>query len=157
MSREAVVAAARSWVGTPYHHRARVKGAGVDCGQLLMEVFVEAGVVERYDPGFYTCDWHLHRGEERYLEVVEQFCDPIDADEETIDWRIIANPSFRAEPGDIVVFRVGRTFSHGGIVTEWPRMVHAYMAAEVVEEVSLLNTPMSARPMKVYRIKGGLR
>jgi cell wall-associated NlpC family hydrolase len=46
--RAAVVAEARTWLNTPYHHAARCKGAGVD----------------------YPPDWHLHRDVERYLEVV---------------------------------------------------------------------------------------
>jgi cell wall-associated NlpC family hydrolase len=29
--RAAVVAEARSWLGTPFHHQGRVKAAGVDC------------------------------------------------------------------------------------------------------------------------------
>jgi hypothetical protein len=28
VTREAIVAAARSWLGTPYHHQASVKGVG---------------------------------------------------------------------------------------------------------------------------------
>lgn len=32
LQRAAVVAEARSWIGTPYHNCADVKGAGVDCG-----------------------------------------------------------------------------------------------------------------------------
>ena len=49
--RQAVVAEALTWLGTPYHHRARVKGAGVDCGQLLAAVFEGAGVLRHVDPG----------------------------------------------------------------------------------------------------------
>ena len=65
--RRRVVAAARSWIGTPYHHAADVKGAGVDCAMLLVRVFCDLGLVEPFDPRPYTRDWHLHRGEERYL------------------------------------------------------------------------------------------
>jgi hypothetical protein len=31
VTREAIVAAARSWLGTPYHHQASLKGVGSDC------------------------------------------------------------------------------------------------------------------------------
>ena len=37
-SRAAVVAEAIAWLGTPYHHRARIKGVGVDCAQLALGV-----------------------------------------------------------------------------------------------------------------------
>src|SRR5690349_11447583 len=31
---------ARTWLLTPWHHNARVRGAGVDCGQLLIACYV---------------------------------------------------------------------------------------------------------------------
>ena len=65
--RAAVVAAARSWLGTPYHHAADVRGAGVDCAMLLVRVYCDLGLVEPFDPRPYTRDWFLHRDEERYL------------------------------------------------------------------------------------------
>ena len=44
--RAEVVRVARSFIGTPYHHMGRVKGAGVDCATLLAEVYYEAGVLK---------------------------------------------------------------------------------------------------------------
>ena len=67
MQRAAVVAEARSWIGTPYHHAADVKGHGVDCALLLVRVYCDLGLVEPFDPRPYTRDWFLHRSEERYL------------------------------------------------------------------------------------------
>jgi cell wall-associated NlpC family hydrolase len=43
--RATVVAEARSWIRTPYHNCADVKGAGVDCGMLLVRVFVDTGLM----------------------------------------------------------------------------------------------------------------
>jgi len=67
-SRAAVVGEAESWIGTPFHHAARVKGAGVDCLMLLAEVFERAGVTGHIEPQFYVPDWHMHRDAERYME-----------------------------------------------------------------------------------------
>jgi cell wall-associated NlpC family hydrolase len=100
--RAAVVAEARSWLRTPYHPTADIKGAGVDCGMLLVRVFVDCGLVPPFDPRPYPPDWHLHHDAEKYLGWVEQHCGRVE----------------QPGPGDIVVFRYGRTFSHGGIVTE---------------------------------------
>jgi hypothetical protein len=69
--RQAVVAEARAWLGTPWHHEARVKGAGVDCGQFLAAVFEACGLVEHVEVEPYPQDWALHRGEERFLKTVE--------------------------------------------------------------------------------------
>ena len=51
--RTAVVAAARSWIGTPYHNCADVIGTGVDCGMLLVRVFVDSGLCAPFDPRPY--------------------------------------------------------------------------------------------------------
>jgi predicted AAA+ superfamily ATPase len=48
------------------------------------------------------------------------------------------------------MWRVGRTFSHGGMVTEWPYIIHSYLPSSIVEEVDARHTPMGHRPMRVY-------
>lgn len=119
--RAAVVAEARSWLGTPYHHEARVKGAGVDCAQLLIGVFAAPGValIDSLDVPRYPPDWHLHRSAERYLAIVLEHA------------REIAGPPL---PGDIVLWRFGRCFSHGAIVVDWPAVIHAYVGRACVIE-----------------------
>ena len=44
--RLAVVAEAESWLGTPYHHEARIKGHGVDCveHQVLQRAMQQIGI-----------------------------------------------------------------------------------------------------------------
>jgi hypothetical protein len=37
------------------------------------------------------------------------------------------------EPGDVALFRFGRCFSHGSIVTEWPQLIHAWHAGGVIQ------------------------
>lgn len=45
ITRAAVVAEAREWLGTPYHHQARLKGVGVDCAGLVIGVARALGIV----------------------------------------------------------------------------------------------------------------
>ncbi|MGH7053678.1 MAG: hypothetical protein ACREFA_07660, partial [Stellaceae bacterium] len=47
LQRGLVVAEAESWIGTPFHHEAAVRGAGVDCLNLLAEVYCAAGFIPR--------------------------------------------------------------------------------------------------------------
>lgn len=109
--RAAVIAEARTWMRTPWHHMGRIKGAGVDCGMLLAEVYAAAGVVEPLPPfEHYTADWMLHRSEEQFTAWLQKYCREIEA----------------PAPADIVLFRFGRTASHGAIVVEWPIVIHAY-------------------------------
>jgi cell wall-associated NlpC family hydrolase len=111
MNRETIVRVAKSWLGTPYHHRAKIKGVGTDCGQILIAVFAEAGLIKDFDPGNYPGDWMLHRDEERYLGTIETYAK-----------RITRDPL----PGDIALFKYGRCISHGAIVTDYPEIIHAY-------------------------------
>jgi len=118
--RAAVVAAARTWIGTPYHHAADIKGAGVDCAMILVRVYCDLGLIEPFDPRPYTRDWMLHRDDERYLSF------------------LLARTHEIMEPGsgDIIIFRFGRCFSHGGIVTATDPLtiVHAFAPARAVLE-----------------------
>jgi NlpC/P60 family putative phage cell wall peptidase len=131
-TRTAIVTEARSWIGTPYHHMADVKGVGCDCAMLLVRVYVDLKLVEPFDPRPYTRDWHLHRSEERYLSFLLARA------------REVAAPL----PGDVVLFRYGRCFSHGGVVTlaRPLTIVHAFFPAHVVleEEISH-NAEVAAR------------
>src|SRR5208283_5940831 len=113
--RAAVVAAARSWIGTPYHHAADVKGVGVDCALILVRVFCDLGLVEPFDPRPYTRDWMVHRDEERYLGFLLARA------------KIVEAPG----AGDVILFRVGAFYGHGGIgtKTEHWTIVHALAKA----------------------------
>ena len=130
--RAAVVAAARAWIGTPYHHAADVKGVGCDCAMLLVRVYCDLSLVSPFDPRPYTRDWMLHRNEEKYLGF------------------LLERAAFVAEPmtGDVILFRVGRCFSHGGIVVAPKplRIVHAFAPARVVVEDEVMrNSELAAR------------
>lgn len=130
--RAAIVAEALTWLHTKYHHRAKLKGVGVDCAQFVLAVYVNAGLIEDFDTGEYPQDWHIHRDIERYLPVVMRFGAMI--------------PVSRVGPGDVLLFKVGRVYSHGAIVTAWPQVIHACMKdgavvlADADRDVGLLNT-----------------
>jgi cell wall-associated NlpC family hydrolase len=117
--RARVVAEAESWLGTPYRAAQRVKGrdGGVDCLTFVVEVFERAGVIPHYEVPFYPPDWHLHRDVERLLDGVLEHAREIDGP---------------PEPGDVVLFRFGRCFAHGGVVTRWPMLIHAWNGMGVV-------------------------
>lgn len=146
MERASVVAEARRWVGTAYAHKGSTLGQCVDCANILIETFVGAGLIDRFSPGEYPPDWHLHRGEERYLAVVESYCQQVDDS----DAPLAERPDFRADPGDILMWRWGRTYSHSAIVTEWPRIIHAFASEQRVVECDVNGTPMTALKCRVY-------
>jgi len=139
-TRAAVVAEAMTWLGTPHHHRARVKGDGVDCGQLPAAVFEACGLIPHCDPGEYPHDWHLHQDEERYLEHVERFCDRLP-------------DGMQPLPGDLILFRYGRCISHGALVVEWPLIIHACVGQGVILEYVSQSPELQERMVGAWRLR----
>ena len=127
--RAEVVAEARSWLHTPYVSNGLVKGrrGGTDCAMLLVGVYQNVGLIPKdFDPRPYPANWHLHQNEERYMNTVTQFCHSL--------------AEGRApQAADLVLFHIGRTFAHGGIITAWPRIVHARAPGAVLEDDVLRN------------------
>ena len=119
IAREAVVAEARSWAGTPYRHQASAKGAGCDCLGLVRGVWraLCGGEPEPVPP--YRPDWAELGGEELMLEAAGR--------------RL--RPSGAARPGDVLLFRMaaGAPVKHAAIASDEDRMVHAYWGRAVVE------------------------
>jgi cell wall-associated NlpC family hydrolase len=107
--RALLIAEAQTWIGTPYHHMARVKGAGVDCLTFLVEVYEAVGIVPHQEIPFYRPDFMLHQSTETYLEALLGHGE------------LVAAPL----PGDVAIFKWGRIFAHAGLVTAWPWMLHA--------------------------------
>jgi NlpC/P60 family putative phage cell wall peptidase len=135
--RAAVVARAKEWIGTPYHHMADITGIGVDCAMILVRVYVDLGLVEPFDPRPYTKDWFIHRDEERYMGFL----------------LALAREVERPEPGDIMLFKLGRCFAHGGIVSQGDplKLIHAYSPARsVIEEEIMRNAALAQRPHKFF-------
>lgn len=117
--RRRVVAEALSWVGTPFRDLAASKGptGGVDCAMLLVRAYVDAGVIEQFDPRPYHPRFFLAHDEERYLGWLERYGAEID--------------EASALPGDVLVYKMGRCFAHGAIVIDDQRIVHAFFKEKV--------------------------
>jgi cell wall-associated NlpC family hydrolase len=140
--RSRVVAEAKGWLGTPYHHMGRLKGVGCDCLTFLAEVYHAAGVLPAIDIPHYPPDWHLHRSTERYLDGLLQFSRerhppaPVLVNRRARTGRAggVSHPACGErekagvipQPGDVALFRFGRCFSHGAIVVDWPVVIHAW-------------------------------
>jgi len=136
--RESIIAEAMTWLGTPWHHNALLKGVGVDCAQFLIGVYSNVGLVSHIDTGFYPRDWHLHRNEPMFLQFLMQYADPI----------------AEGERGDIAMFKYGRHPAHGAIVVDSHTIIHAYRDEKSVVLTDLDHTEMQSRFAGYYRLKG---
>lgn len=140
--RQLIVDEALTWIGTPWHHEACVKGHGVDCANFLAGVYVNVGLIEPFVIERYPPDWHLHSDDPRFLKVVETYCRKVDA----------------PKMGDIVMFKIARAAAHGAILIDPARMViaHAWKEEGKVTLTDLPGSPWEPRVCGYYRWTGFL-
>jgi cell wall-associated NlpC family hydrolase len=131
---EAVIAEAKSWLMTPYHHRACVKGSGVDCACLFKGVFEGVGLVKDIEIPHYPEDWHFHQARQLFREVVEKYAVEV------------PNPV----RGGIVMFEFGKAYSHGAIILDWPLCIHSCKASRIVEYIDAELDVHLSRARKVF-------
>lgn len=117
-----IIAAARDWLGTPYHDQASLRGVGCDCLGLARGVWRELVGEEPFPIPPYSRDW----GETGCTEVLA----------ERARRMMIELPVADAGPGALVLFRMrpGAIAKHVGILTAPDRFIHAYERLGVIEE-----------------------
>ncbi|MBP0485041.1 C40 family peptidase [Sagittula sp. M10.9X] len=116
------IAIARSWLGTPYHDQASLRGVGCDCLGLARGVWREIVGPEPFPIPPYSRDW----GETGPREVLADGARAM---------MIEVSPA-EAGPGALVLFRMKpRAISkHVGILTGPATFLHAYERLGVIEE-----------------------
>lgn len=120
-TRDRIVAAARSWIGTPYRHQASLRGLGCDCLGLVRGVWREVIGPEPFRVPPYTPDWAEAHGRETLAEAAGLYLTGID-------------PA-AARAGDVVLlrWRAGLPAKHCAILTGPASFIHAHDGAAVAE------------------------
>ncbi len=121
ITRAAIVAEARGWLGTPYQHQASEKGRGCDCLGLVRGVWRALYGAEPEALPPYTPDWAERAGAETLLEAARR--------------NLVEIESEAARPGDVLLFRMARAapMKHAAILVEHDRILHAYWGRAVIE------------------------
>jgi NlpC/P60 family putative phage cell wall peptidase len=142
IARDAIVAEARDWIGTPYRHQASAKGAGCDCLGLVRGVWRALYGEEPETAPPYTPDWAERNGAETLFEAARRHLTEIEIE--------------TAQFGDVLLFRMdrGAPMKHAAILTPDARIVHAYWGRAVVE--SRLSPWWRARLAAAFRFPGVL-
>lgn len=112
-SRDHILDVTRTWLGTPYHHQAYLKGVGADCLGLLRGVYIELYGNDPEAPPRYSPAWGESNKDELLLQAASKYLVKPDYD----GWK----------PSDVLVFRIKNAASakHCAIVTGQDEMVHA--------------------------------
>lgn len=120
-----IVAAARGWLGTPYHHQASVRGVGADCLGLVRGVWRDIYGTSPEAPPAYSRDWAEATGEETLIAAAAR--------------HMVATDATTPHGGDVVVFRLrpGLVAKHAGILTSPNSFIHA-MEGGPASEVPLV-------------------
>ncbi|MGD9915896.1 MAG: NlpC/P60 family protein [Rhizobiaceae bacterium] len=121
MLRQAIMAEARAWIGTPYRHQGATKGVGCDCLGLVRGVYRAVLGREPEQPGPYAPDWAESGGRDLLLDAAGRHCR--------------TRPAGSMLAGDLIVFRWRPELpaKHAGILTGPESFVHAYSGSAVVE------------------------
>ncbi|MGP6089736.1 NlpC/P60 family protein [Antarctobacter jejuensis] len=116
------IAAARAWLGTPYHDQASLRGVGCDCLGLARGVWREVVGLEPFPIPPYSRDW----GEVSPREVLAEGARSMMIEVAPAD----------AGPGALLLFRMERRAiaKHVGIQTGPERFIHARETLGVIEE-----------------------
>ena len=120
---DAVIAAARAWLGTPYHDQASLRGVGCDCLGLARGVWRDVVGAEPQAIPPYSRDW----GETGFNEVLAEGARAM----------MIDIPVAQIGPGTLVLFRMAprAIAKHVGILTSPDNFIHSYERLGVIEEV----------------------
>ena len=119
--RARIIAEARAWIGTPYHHRASAKGQGADCLGLVRGVWRALHGGEPEPLAAYAPDWAEAARTETLADAARRHLRPVAAGSK--------------QPGDVLLFRFRPHLpaKHCAILTSPTHMVHAYDGVAVCE------------------------
>ena len=137
-----IVIQARTWLGTPFHHQARLKGKGCDCLGLVIGVVDELELKDKngirlaaYDEVTYSKEPNGEYLTEKLLSLLDEV------------------PLQEAGAGDLALFKMGNNPQHLAILSDYEGglgMIHCYAQARRVVE-HRLDEDWQKKIVKVFR------
>lgn len=135
MTPQELIAEARTWIGTPYHHGGRIRGAGCDCVSFTASLLESMGLSGIVLPDVYkirpdgTLLAHLERNRDLYREISVN----------------------EMQAGDVVLIRLYKEPQHFALYTGEGTVIHSDMRHGVVE--SAFDEGWRSRLVKIMRAR----
>lgn len=130
----AIVAAARGWLGTRFHHQGRVKRTpkhlgGVDCLGLLVGVAAELDLRNSKGIALASCDERHYPHQPDCAQLFSR-----------LDALLEQVPNDAIKPADVLLLKIEGNPQHLAIITDYNDglgLIHAYAPARAVVEHAL--------------------
>jgi cell wall-associated NlpC family hydrolase len=150
--RNEITKEALSWLPTDYHDHAGIKHVGVDCAFYPLRVYQSVGrisldfVVPHYSPQQWLNSpsqrdkFHLKFEDTTFLDIV---------------LRLTKREITEAEilPGDFVIYKVAASWTHGGIIINWPDYIlHPIVGRGVMGSHGLKEGFLWNRPRRFFSL-----
>lgn len=113
-----IVEEARLWLGTPWHHNARLRGVGVDCVQFAMAVLEACGAPKKSYDNYYR----QPKGNS-LLDAIDELS--------------YSSRTEEIKAGCILIFEIAGVPHHVAIATSETTMIHADQRVGKVVEHSI--------------------
>ena len=141
-TRDDIVRQARTWLGTPFHHQARLKAVGCDCLGLIVGVVDELGLKDSSGTPLAAYDEVTYSREPDGAYLTQKLVGLLDE-----------VPIAEMRAGDLALFRVRENPQHLAILTDYENtigMIHCFAQARRVVE-HRLDDDWKSRLLKVFR------
>lgn len=122
----------QSWIGTPYFHMSKTKGAGADCALFLACIFEEAGILSKVENLYYSRTWMISGVQELLIEGFErhltEYITPGFAYEKFEFRAGGGQQDFEYKRGDILCMttNLSKVCHHAAMYVGGGEMLHAY-------------------------------
>ena len=131
--REKIIAEARTWIDTPFHHQGRLKGVGADCVGIIIGTGINLGLTDFNTVGYSRQPDGL-------------------AMRATLNEQMIQVTFDEVKYGDVLLFAFDQDPQHVGFFTDIG-LLHSYAQVKKCIEVSL-DEAWFRRIRGVYKFKG---
>ena len=100
--RQAIIEETKKFLGARYHINAMLDYQACDCHTLLIMVYSNVGLIERFKPSVYQSDFSFHTSEEIYLKGIQKYF----------------KKTTTKKPGNIILYKFAKIIDHTAIIID---------------------------------------